>query len=199
MAAPRHRPHDPTEFQRLLEWIQGKESLLEIGSRFGYPLVEMAHVLKPGAKVVSVDLPDAEGWNPPLNTLNHLRRNVEQLQTEGYKAHLVVGDSHSQNIIRQVKELGPFEVIFIDGDHTYKGVVDDWINYGPLGQIIIFHDIRRPVPPEDMNVEVWKLWEEIRMWANTEKKFPFEEYIAPGSRMGIARINLGTPVSDHPG
>lgn len=192
MAAPRHRPHDPEEFQILLEWVRGAKSFLEIGSRFGYPLVEMAHVLQKGAKVVSVDLPDAEGWNPPLNTLSHLEKNVQLLKDEGYETHLIVGDSHSEAVIREVKELGPYEVVFIDGDHSYDGVVKDWLNYGQMGKKIIFHDVRRPVPPEDMGVEVWKLWEEIRMWANIKKEFPVDEFIAPGSRMGIGRIAIGT-------
>jgi predicted O-methyltransferase YrrM len=190
MAAPRQRPHDPQEFARLLEWMRGADSLLEIGSRFGYPLVEMTAVLAPGARVVSVDLPDAEGWNPPLNTLEHLQRNVKLIQEKGFDAHLVVGDSHSEDVIRAVKALGPFAVVFIDGDHSYEGVCQDWLHYGQMGKMVIFHDIRRPVPPEDMGVEVWRLWEEIRMWANVKADSPCEEFIAPGSRMGVGKIEL---------
>lgn len=37
----------------------------------------------------------------------------------------------------------PIKVLFIDGDHTYKGVKDDWDNFSPFvvkGGWVFFHD-----------------------------------------------------------
>lgn len=182
MAAPRLRPHDPTEFQKLLEWVRGSRSLLEIGSRFGYPLIDMAHVMPQGSRIVSVDLPDAEGWNDALSAeaIHHLRNNIQKLKFEGYDAHLIEADSHLPETIDKVKSLGPFDVVFIDGDHSYEGVKQDWQHYGPLGKTVIFHDIRKPEPPENMGLEVWKLWNEIH--GN------IEAFLASGSKMGIGRV-----------
>jgi predicted O-methyltransferase YrrM len=190
MAAPRLRPHDPLEFRKLLEWVSGARSLLEIGSRFGYPLADMARMLKPKSRVVSVDLPDAEGWNDELSSqaIHHLRRNIGLLKEEGFDAHLFEADSHDLKTVSQVARLGPFDVVFIDGDHSYKGVKLDWKYYGPMGKVVIFHDIRQPRPPENMDLEVWKFWDELKAWSQVKAERTIGEFIAPGSKMGLGRV-----------
>lgn len=186
MAAPRLKPHNPLELERLLEWVAGASSILEIGSRYGYTLVDIAHEMVPGAKVVSVDLPDQEGWNDP-DAIFQLRANVARLVSEGYSAALIEGDSRSADVVARVKALAPFDVVFIDGDHTYEGVKQDWQNYGDLAPTVIFHDIRKPKPPEWMGLGVWQLWAEIRSFAHKSDTVT-EEFLADGSKMGIGRV-----------
>lgn len=190
MAAPRLRPHDVAEFQRLLEWVSGAGSLLEIGSRFGYPLVDLAHSMKSGSRIISVDLPDAEGWDDQLSAtaIHHLRRNIEILKEEGFDSHLIEADSHDLTTVSKVSDFAPFDVIFIDGDHSYEGVRKDWQYYGPMGKVVIFHDIRKPQPPENMSLEVWKFWDELKAWNQVKTEKKITEFLAPGSKMGMGRI-----------
>jgi len=59
---------------------------------------------------------------------------------------LIKGDSTSQEIIDKVKAYGPFDFIFIDGDHTFEGVKADWENYKDMvrpGGAVGFHDTSR--------------------------------------------------------
>lgn len=167
-------PHDRHELERLLEVVEGSSSVLEIGSRYGYTLRKMARVMKPGSRIVSVDLPRGP-WG--ANSEKYLQGNMEGLRCNGFDTHLFLGNSRDPEIVEKVKALGPFDVVFIDGDHRYDGVKADWLNYGPLGKTVIFHDIVLCKQNKGRGIEVYKLWREIE-----GKK---EEFVAKGSTMGI--------------
>jgi cephalosporin hydroxylase len=45
--------------------------------------------------------------------------------------------------------LGPYSLLFVDADHTYKGVCSDLTLYPPLvdeGGIVAIHDVREGYP-----------------------------------------------------
>lgn len=130
-----------------------------------------------GKRIVAVDLPDAEGWKIP-DVGEVLKAKVESLKEAGYDAHLILGDSHHPDTLAKVTELGPYDFIFIDGDHSYKGVKMDWEMYGPLGKQVVFHDIVKPERGRNPGLEVWKLWQELKG----------EEFIAYKSPMGLGRV-----------
>lgn len=133
-------PQNAWELRQMMKVIAGKHSLLEIGSSFGGTLLRMSRVLAHDAVMVSVDA-QIDETPKILDPLVSLKSNCQKIAEAGRTVHLILGNSHAPNIIDKVKAFGPFEFGFIDGDHSYEGVKADWENYGPVCEMVGFHDI----------------------------------------------------------
>ena len=148
------------DFIRLLN-DEKVESYLEIGSKFGGSLWPIANALPKGSRIVAVDLP--HGDKSFKESEPHLLECVQQLRKRGYHASIILGDSTDPDVIRQVYELGPFDAVFIDANHTVPYVNADWINYGKICKLIAFHDINPiKVPPHKKPIEVPIFWNGIK-------------------------------------
>ena len=169
-------PQNPDELDWMLDYVKGATSLLEVGSSFGGTLAKMASVMKKGAKIVSVDA--AMDETPLfLNPAASLKETCRQIAALGASVELLIGDSHSSQVVDRVSHYAPFDFVFIDGDHTYDGVKADWENYGPMGTIVGFHDIGC-VP------EVNRFWEELKAKGN----YRIEEQMAKEKGFGIGVV-----------
>ena len=144
----------PAEMIRMLERIAGMESILEIGSASGHTLVLLALSSIKGSKVCTIDA--GLHWEA-------LSVVVEKLKAAGFDANKFKGDSKSPEAISFAEEHGPFDFVFIDGDHSYEGAKADWENYGRMAKIVGFHDIAHP------HHDVSKLWAEIKATHNTQE------------------------------
>jgi len=89
---------------------------------------------------------------------------------------LICGNTRSNYVIDLANKLGPYDLIFIDADHTYEGVKSDFNNYLPMLSkrgVIGFHDVECP---DWMGIN--KFWNELE---NTNKynmkKFVKKEYL----------------------
>jgi len=139
------------------------KNLLEIGTCNGGTFFLLCQLADPRATVISLDLPGGkygggyEGFRVPI-----LRRMIQI----GQQLHLLRTDSHASNTSNRVATAlrgAPLDLLFIDGDHTYDGVKQDFEMYSPFvksGGIVAFHDIAKH-PPE-MEVEVDRFWNEIK-------------------------------------
>lgn len=167
-----------SEFAAFVELLKREKvtSYLEIGSQYGGALWEAATEFPVGSRIVSVDLP----WGDK-STQPHLEACVSELNRMGYDTNLYLGDSNDPGIVDQVSDLGPFDCVFIDGNHTLPYVTKDWQNYGPMAKMVAFHDIvwDRPVRSGRLPIEVSKLWREIK------NDYRHVEFIAEGSEKGI--------------
>ena len=172
------RPQHPEELKKLLEWASTARSVLEVGSRKGETLVDLAHAMA-GKRIVAIDWPNHEGMSE--NNEDELLANVKMLEKEGFDVHLIIGNSHHPDVLAKATALGPYDLVFIDGDHSYGGVKQDWEYYGPLGRQVVFHDIVKPMPGRNVGLRVYEFWEEMKHLAP-------EEFIAYKSPMGLGRI-----------
>ena len=148
------------ELCRIIQELKPKR-IVEIGSASGGMLFLFGHVANP-EKIVSADLPRGRfGGGYPFWKVPFFRsfgkRGVIQL---------IRADSHSKETLEKLKaHLNESQVdfLFIDGDHTYQGVKQDFQMYSPLvrkGGIVAFHDIVTHDPTVECEVD--QFWKEVK-------------------------------------
>jgi cephalosporin hydroxylase len=105
-------------------------------------IVEIGFKLGGNLKILSTHLDDrgiAVGIDKPWNVLPDLRARC--------RVHQIRGDSHeaeTKNRLLEILDARPIDVLFIDGDHSTDGMLQDYADYAPLvrcGGIIAVHDI----------------------------------------------------------
>ena len=91
----------------------------------------------------------------------------------------IVGNTHYPETLKILKEKlkgRPINILFIDANHHYEAVKEDFEIYSPLcDNIVVIHDIesrRYDGPSRRKRVGVWKFWDELRVEAYKGK----EEY-----------------------
>lgn len=139
------------QHKRELDWFLKKLSpashVLVIGSRNGgleYQLEQRGH------STVSIDIAP---------------------QPDNAVAHMIVGSSMDPEVQHKAREAGPFDVVFIDGDHSYAGAKADWEFAQTVHpKIIAFHDIAVAYKHRREGCHVDPLWAEIKATHQTDEK-----------------------------
>ena len=154
------------EFRALLGYLRPLQpaNLVEVGTRAGGSLFMLSRVLQPNATIISVDLPGLS-WGSAGSGAKK-KKIAQRLRREGFTVHLVERNSNLPETAAEVSRLlrrAPIELLFLDADHTFDGVLADYLNYRPLVKSnapIVFHDIiESPRTPE---VQVHYLWRALK-------------------------------------
>lgn len=134
--------------------------LVEIGTAQGGVFWLLCQLSQSDATLVSVDLPAKERFSGGLR----VDINLSAMKRNGQAVHAVTGSSHDPVVLDKVKSIFDgtlIDVLFIDGDHSYDGVRQDYEMYRALvrpGGIIAFHDIIH-TKFEDCHVDLF--WNEL--------------------------------------
>jgi len=161
---------------------------VEIGTCHGGTLYLWCQAAAPRATIISIDLPEGEfgGGYPACRA-----EFYQAFANPGQEIHLVRADSHSPKTAAQVQQLlGGREIdfLFIDGDHTYAGVKQDFELYRPLvakNGLIALHDIAPRA--DEPRIEVWKFWQELKQ--RQPGVIEWLDDSANGRRIGIGLIS----------
>ncbi len=153
------------EISELLNYYEGlkPKNILEIGTHNGGTLMLFTKLAEKNAKIISVDLPGGGfggGYSPIRVPL------YRSFVGKGQEVHLLRLNSHENETKLRVKDVlngDQLDFLFIDGDHSYQGVKQDFDLYFPLvreGGIIALHDVAPH--KKESGCEVDRFWNEIK-------------------------------------
>lgn len=180
-------PQKDDELRPLCDRVQehNPKVLVEIGTRHGSSLWMLTHYAPKDALIVAIDLAGGK-WGHAGSEIDR-QRVIEALRVEGREVHLIDGNSQDEKTAQELKSLlsgREIDFLFIDADHTYKGVLRDWELYHPLmadGGLVAFHDILESAATP--RVKVFLLWRVLKTL------FPWQEFTHdPNGAMGIGVI-----------
>ena len=155
----------PSELASFLMFLEKKELkvIVEIGTSRGGVFYTFCKIADNDATIVSIDLPGGHysGGQSEVDvkTLKTYARSKQKLHFIKFNSQL---DSTRDKLLKILNKR-KIDLLFIDGDHRYKGVKRDWELYYPLvreGGFIAFHDIC--THPAVANCHVEKLWKELK-------------------------------------
>jgi cephalosporin hydroxylase len=101
-------------------------------------------------RVVSIERNHSRVLDFGKNTRDFYRG---EWQLKDGKSSLVIGFSNEARVVGDIYRMFPdgIDALFIDGDHAYNAVLQDWLLYEPLvraGGIVAFHDIKLETLPD---------------------------------------------------
>lgn len=160
--------HQRENLEQFTEWVDERSinSVLEIGTARGGTLYIWSRLFDATIVAVDINFMDREDFLGNIDRDNSLS--------------LIEGDSHSDNVFSEVKEACPergFDMIYIDGDHSYHGAKEDFEVYRDFLSdtgIVVFDDI-------------YSDWGVADFWQELTKKHDTKEIPNENSRFGIVK------------
>jgi len=154
-----------SKFYRIVKDSKPKV-ICEIGCGIGGTLYLWSKILPPDSLIISIDLPRL--YRKSLN------RFLSSFFNESHQVFFLRQNSHSLKCLERLKTIldgKKIDFLFIDADHSYEGVKQDFKNYSTFVKkdgLIAFHDIvKHDLPEEVCNAD--KFWSEIKSYFKHEE------------------------------
>lgn len=167
----------PNQFSKYLNLLntfkENINSYLEIGCRNGGTFALTCEYLSPLSNAVAVDIIDAT-------------ETIKAYTEETEWAHYKKIDSHSEEFYSFMDD-NFFDLILIDGDHSYEGVKQDAEATRIQSNIQVYHDIHSDACPG-----VKKYWEEIKSTKASE--YNFYEFVDQYDSVAGNYLGIGVAV-----
>ncbi|MFX1328694.1 MAG: class I SAM-dependent methyltransferase [Promethearchaeota archaeon] len=167
------------EYLKLIKSIKPK-IILDIGTAMGGTLFLLSRFSAPDALLISVDLPEIfVGGRKFPNNPSFFKIFTKKKQ----KVILIRDDSHkfsTFNSIKKVLNNRKIDILFIDGDHSYEGLKQDFEMYKPLvksGGLVCFHDI--------VSGSYKKVGDVPKFWNNIRNEFNYREIVENWNQEGF--------------
>lgn len=159
---PAQVPEEILDLMAIVKDLKPKV-ILEIGTATGGTLYFWTKLALPDATIISLDLPGGPFGGGYLSARQQL---MESFASPDQKLELIKANSQSAATKKMIMEIlagRKLDFLFIDGDHSYLGVKNDWETYSPLVRpqgIVALHDI---LPnPHEPSSKVNKFWQELK-------------------------------------
>jgi len=169
--------------------FHGEINYVEIGCYAGGSACLMLQ--RPNTNVISIDL------GKPISK-NIVLENVNSLNIHKNKYYYLEGSSQSQEMITNLTKITKeIDILFIDGDHSYDGVINDFFFYESFvkkGGYIVFDDYYDNIHSPDVKIAVNDLIKKIENYeiiGTLENKFNargFEKNFKEGNCFIIKKI-----------
>lgn len=150
-------------------------NVLEIGCYDGGTTIFLSHLTE---KLITIDQPYPARFDTYRYHIGNENLYGSDLLNTITNFNYISGNSHDintyNNVLNLLSACEKFDLLFIDGDHSYGGVKQDYETYSPLvkdGGIIVFHDIHRSSFHESHGCFVHDFWDEIKTKYTTHKTF----------------------------